>query len=69
MAEIKNCKKHFRIILKFENSKEDLAGCNVFIAVALGLCAAVAPACYNDSILPFLNIYSCRARLGVGDIL
>ena len=30
---------------EYEVDKEDLAGRNVFLMVALGLCAAVAPAC------------------------
>jgi len=35
--------------------KEDLAGCNVFFTVAIGLCAAVAPACCR-LLIPFKDL-------------
>jgi len=39
-----------------EGDKEDLAGCNVLLAVALWLCAAVAAAFYTPSTTPFKDL-------------
>ena len=51
--------------------KEDFAGRNVFFPVALGLCAAVAPACYglyNPFSKILLKGLSCEME-GVGMLL
>ena len=52
------CRVHYLIHLIREKGveKEDLAGYNIFLVVALGLCAAVAPTCYTDSSSPFKDL-------------